>query len=59
MPQFLLPNYGWPHQKAGKEYPKDEKSFRTTLKADSFQRGFYLCDCRRKTNKKKEIFPLL
>lgn len=42
VPQFLLPKYGWPHQKAGIEYPDDEKSFRVTLKANSYQRGFYL-----------------
>lgn len=42
VPQFLLPKYGWLHQKAGTEYPEDEKSFRVTLKANSYQRGFYL-----------------
>lgn len=33
---ILLPKYGWPHSKAGKEYPEGEKSFRATLNAKSF-----------------------
>ena len=36
VPNILLPKYGWPHAKAGKEYPEDEKSFRATLNASSF-----------------------
>ena len=41
VPNILLPKYGWPHAKAGKEYPEDEKSFRATLNASSFtDRGF-------------------
>lgn len=31
VPVILLPKYGWPHQKAGTKYPKDEMSFRQTL----------------------------
>lgn len=42
VPQLLLPCYGWKHQQAGIRYPDDEKSFRVTLKANSYQRGFYL-----------------
>lgn len=40
VPHLLLPNYGWPHSKAGKEYPDDERSFRATLDAISYTRGF-------------------
>lgn len=41
VPDYLLPNYGWPHAEAGKKYPKDEMSFRATLNAASFtDRGF-------------------
>jgi hypothetical protein len=39
--EFLLPNYGWPHQKAGTKYPSDEMSFRATINAVSrTDRGF-------------------
>lgn len=31
VPNILLPNYGWPHQKAGTEYPATEMSFRQTI----------------------------
>ena len=38
---ILIPKYGWPHSKAGGEYPEDEKSFRATLNASTFtDRGF-------------------
>lgn len=41
VPNLLLPNYGWPHSKAGIKYPKNEMSFRATLNAVSFtDRGF-------------------
>lgn len=41
IPSRLLPLYGWPHDKAGKEYPIDERSFRATLNARQFSdRGF-------------------
>lgn len=36
VPGILLPNYGWPHQKAGTTYPLDEKSFRATLNAQTY-----------------------
>lgn len=39
--QHLLPNYGWRHKKAGKEYPENEMSFRATLTGNRFSdRGF-------------------
>lgn len=39
--QFLLPNYGWPHPLAGKKYPNNEMSFRSTTSGDRFtNRGF-------------------
>src|SRR5690242_5114973 len=31
VPKILLPFYGWPHEKAGGEYPADEMSFRQTI----------------------------
>ena len=39
---YLLPQYGWRHNKAGGTFPEDELSFRTTLNAGSFVRGFTL-----------------
>lgn len=37
----LLPLYGWPHQKAGTQYPADEKSFRQTINTTFYsERGF-------------------
>jgi hypothetical protein len=39
--KFLLPNYGWPHQEAGKTYPEDEMSFRMTMNGKTYtDRGF-------------------
>lgn len=41
VPNILLPKYGWAHKQAGVIYPPDEKSFRVTLNAKSFNdRGF-------------------
>ena len=41
VPQVLLPDYGWPHEKAGKKHPDDERSFRQTLTAGTrTNRGF-------------------
>ena len=41
VPQILLPNYGWAHSKAGNGYSPDEKSFRQTIKANTYSdRGF-------------------
>lgn len=41
VPQVLLPKYGWPHQEAGKKYPKNEMSFRQTIHGNSrSDRGF-------------------
>ncbi|MEM3008188.1 MAG: MvaI/BcnI family restriction endonuclease [Candidatus Bathyarchaeia archaeon] len=31
VPTMLLINYGWPHEEAGKKYPKNEMSFRQTI----------------------------
>lgn len=36
----LLPYFGWKHKEAGKKYPETEKSFRTTLSAGQYTRGF-------------------
>ncbi len=41
IPQMLLPLYGWKHQKAGKQYPDNEMSFRQTIHGNSHSdRGF-------------------
>ena len=41
VPSILLPSYGWKHQKAGKEYPENEMSFRQTIHGRSHSdRGF-------------------
>jgi hypothetical protein len=41
VPNFLLPNYGWPHQKAGTEYPENEMSLRLTMNGLNYMdRGF-------------------
>lgn len=37
---FLLPQFGWKHQQAGKKYPETEKSFRATLNSRNWTRGF-------------------
>ena len=48
--QIFLPQYGWPHRKAGTLYPEDEKSFRQTITVGTrTDRGFtilanYNCD---------------
>lgn len=41
VPKVLLSKYGWPHQEAGKKYPKNEMSFRQTIHGKSpSNRGF-------------------
>jgi hypothetical protein len=41
VPQIFLLKYGWPHQRAGKEYPDTEMSFRQTIHAQTpSDRGF-------------------
>ncbi len=41
VPQILLSKYGWPHEEAGKKYPKNEMSFRQTIHGLSrSDRGF-------------------
>lgn len=41
--KILLPKYGWRHQQAGKKYPSNEKSFRSTTYANGYtNRGFRL-----------------
>jgi len=41
VPAILLPQYGWPHQKAGEKYPSTEMSFRQTISgASRSDRGF-------------------
>jgi len=38
--QYLLKNYGWRHQEAGKGHPENEMSFRATLCGNYSDRGF-------------------
>ena len=39
--KMLLPHYGWPHKQAGRKYPRNEMSFRSTTSATQFtNRGF-------------------
>lgn len=39
--KYLLPNYGWPHQEAGKKYPEGELSLRMTMNGKTYiDRGF-------------------
>lgn len=41
VPRILLPLYGWPHEEAGKKYPRTEMSFRSTTPGNKFtERGF-------------------
>lgn len=41
VPSIFLPNYGWPHQKAGSKYPAGERSFRQTISTSTrSERGF-------------------
>lgn len=43
VPQVLLPQYGWLHQKAGIKYPDGEKSFRQTIHGNArSDRGFQI-----------------
>lgn len=52
----LLPQYGWPHKQAGKKYPVEEKSFRSTTNAISFtDRGFKL-NVNRKDQRLEFVF---
>ena len=53
---MLLPKYGWPHSKAGLEYPADEMSFRATLNAQTYtDRGFKV-NVNRKEERVEIIF---
>lgn len=53
---ILLPLYGWPHAQAGKKYPKEEMSFRSTTSATTFtNRGFKVV-VDRKAQKVRFIF---
>lgn len=46
---LLLPKYGWKHKQAGKRYPENEMSFRSTTSAASFtNRGFSITVDREK-----------
>ena len=56
VPSILLPKYGWPHTKAGKKYPKGEKSFRATLNASSFTDRGIKVDVNDKERKVEIIF---
>jgi hypothetical protein len=49
VPQVFLPKYGWPHEEAGKSYPKNEMSFRQTIHGKSrSDRGFKVVIDRKK-----------
>ncbi|MCS6838625.1 MAG: MvaI/BcnI family restriction endonuclease [Bdellovibrionaceae bacterium] len=53
---LLIPLYGWEHKEAGKKYPPDEKSFRSTTSATTFtKRGFRLI-LDRKEGKLRFVF---
>jgi hypothetical protein len=42
-PDLLLPLYGWPHKEAGKKYPANEMSFRSTTSGNTYtNRGFHI-----------------
>jgi hypothetical protein len=46
--KMLLPLYGWSHKEAGKKYPRNEMSFRSTTSATQFtSRGFNIIVDRR------------
>lgn len=48
VPQMFLPEYGWPHAKAGTKHPEGERSFRQTLTAGvRTNRGFTIVVNRR------------
>jgi len=48
VPQVLLPKYGWPHEEAGRLYPRSEISFRQTIHGQSrSDRGFMVVIDRR------------
>lgn len=56
VPDMLLPKYGWPHSRAGIDYPKDEMSFRATLNAITYtDRGFKV-NVNRKEERVEIIF---
>jgi hypothetical protein len=45
---ILLPYYGWKHKQAGRKYPANERSFRSTTSATEFtRRGFSIVVDRR------------
>lgn len=45
---LLLPRYGWRHDQAGRKYPKNEMSFRSTTSSSSYtSRGFTVVADRR------------
>jgi len=54
--KILLPKYGWKHKEAGKKYPVEEKSFRSTTSATNYtDRGFKIV-IDRKSEKVKFSF---
>lgn len=56
VPDMLLPNYGWRHQKAGTEYPESERSFRATLNAQTFSDRGFKVNVNRKEERVEIIF---
>jgi hypothetical protein len=55
VPQILLPNYGWKHEKAEINYPENEMSFRQTISGKGrSDRGFMVVINRSERKVKKE-----
>lgn len=55
IPNLLLPQYGWRHQLAGTKYPETELSFRATLTAGKWTRGFSV-ELNEQENKVQIVF---
>lgn len=56
VPQLLLPYYGWRHPLAGKRYPENEMSFRSTTSADAFTKRGFKIDIDKINSKLRFIF---
>lgn len=50
VPTILLPKYGWPHDKAGIDYPENEKSFRQTINATGTSDRGFMVDVDKETH---------
>lgn len=56
VPDMLLPEYGWPHSKAGSKYPANEMSFRATLNAKTYSDRGFKVNVNRKNERVEIIF---